>query len=168
VIHIGAILGGPEFGNLPFDRAMSRIWFPVPGEAWPKAGSAPDPLGPSERVDPRQVGSLDIVFHVPGSILKPEHVGLRTGKFSRKERMLQVQIAVPEHLLESPELRKFLLKSIREAIHLAKPKFAKAAIPYPVAEYLAQLAELERRLSVDLPSAKSDDAAEQGDEGDRA
>jgi hypothetical protein len=148
MIHVGAILGGLEFGN-PFDRAMSGIWFPGLGEPWPKPGSAPDPRGYSERIEPRPIGSVDIVFHVPGSILKPEHVGLRTGSFSRKERMLQVQIAVPEELMESPDLRRFLLKSIREAIRLAEPRFAKAAIPYPLAEYLAQVDELERRLGLD-------------------
>ena len=87
------------------------------------------------------------MFHVPGSILKPEHTGLRTGRFSRKERILQVQIAVPDSLMESPALRRFLLGSIREAIRLSEGRFVKAHIPFPVADYLTQVDELERRLA---------------------
>jgi len=149
MIYVSAILGGPELKYSHFSDAMEGIHFPVPGEPWPKAGSAPDPLG-RERRDPRPVGSLDLVFHVPGSIIEPEHTGLRTGRFSRKARMLQIQIAVPGDLMESPELRRFLVGSVREAIDLGESRFAKAGIPYPKSEYLAQVDELERRLG--LPS----------------
>jgi hypothetical protein len=97
---------------------MEGIGFPAPGEPWPKPGDAPDPLGRRRR-DLRNVGSLDLVFHVPGTLLKPEHTGLRTGRFSRKERMLQIQIAVPEDPMESPGLRGYIVQSIRRAVGIA-------------------------------------------------
>ncbi len=147
MIHVSEILGGPELRYSHFSDSVVGIGFPAPGESWPEAGTAPDPLG-RERRDLRNVGSLDLVFHVPGSILKPEHAGLRTGRFSRKERMLQIQIAVPEELMESPRLRAHLLQSIRSAVEKAEPRLAKAGIPYPKAEYLSQIDELERRLGL--------------------
>jgi hypothetical protein len=78
MIHVSQILGGPELRYSHFSNSMEGVGFPAPGEPWPKAGAAPDPLGRTPR-DLRNVGSLDLVFHVPGSILKPEHTGLRTG-----------------------------------------------------------------------------------------
>ncbi len=147
MIYVGSVLGGPELFYSPFTRAMAGIVFPVPGEPWPEPGKAPDPREFSERVDPRPVGSLDIVFHVPGSLLKPEYTGLRTGRFSRKQRLLQVQVAVPEGA-DDGTLRAFILQSIRQAILLAKPRFDKARIAYPEAEYLSQVDELEARLAV--------------------
>ncbi len=149
MIYVGSVLGGPELFYSHFTRSMSGITLPVAGEPWPEPGRAPDPtVAYAERRDPRPVGSLDLVFHVPGSVLKPEFVGLRTGKFSRKERLLQIQIAVPEELLESPWLRRFVVDSIRSAVSLGGPKFAKAGILYPQDEYLGQVDELERRLGL--------------------
>jgi hypothetical protein len=172
MIHVSAVLGGPELNSSSFMRALEGIWFPGIGDAWPEPGRAPDPGNYEERREPRPIGSVDVVFHVPGSILKPEHTGLRTGRFSRKECILQVQIAVPELLMESPGLRRYLLASIREAVRLSDARFAKAGIPFPMAEYLSQVDELERRLgevrieSMEAPGRKGDEAAEQGDEAD--
>ena len=147
MIHVSEFLGGPELRYSHFSDSMEGIGFPAPGEPWPKPGAAPDPLGRRPR-DLRNVGSLDLVFHVPGSILKPEHTGLRTGRFSRKERMLQIQIAVPEDLMESPGLRGYIVQSIRMAVEIAEPRFNKAGIPYPKAEYTSQVDELARRLGL--------------------
>jgi hypothetical protein len=62
-IHIGAIYGGPEGMGTAVHRAIVKL-----------AHRIGDVRGDED-------GSLDLVFHVPGSILKPEHVGLRTGRF---------------------------------------------------------------------------------------
>jgi hypothetical protein len=147
MIHVGAVLGGPELACSAFSEALSGVCFPEPGMPWPEPGQAPDPRGYRERNDPRDVGSLDVVFHVPGSLLKPEHAGMRTGRLSRKERMLQIQIAVPETLLASTDgLRAFILAAIADAIDLGAQPFKRARITYPEAEYRAQLEELKRRL----------------------
>ena len=149
MMYVGYVLGGPELSYSNFTRATSGISFPIPGEPWPVPGRAPNPtVAYSERHDPRPVGGLDLVFHVPGSILKPPFAGMRTGKFSRKERLLQIQIAVPEAQLDAPSLRQYLVDSVRSAIHLAVPKFIKAGIPYLPEEYLAQVDQLELRLGL--------------------
>jgi hypothetical protein len=40
--------------------------------------------------------NVNIVFHVPGHLLKPEHAGVRTGSFSSRRALLMVQVALPE------------------------------------------------------------------------
>jgi hypothetical protein len=40
--------------------------------------------------------NVNVVFHIPGEVMVPEFEGLRSGRFSRKERTLMVQVAVPE------------------------------------------------------------------------
>ncbi len=42
------------------------------------------------------VFNLNVVFHIPGQVLIPEFEGLRSGRFSRKQRALMVQVAIPE------------------------------------------------------------------------
>jgi hypothetical protein len=82
MIYIGQIMGGPEFhDDAPINMALAKIY------------RLRGPVGEGE------FGSLDVVFHVAGSILEPEFVGVRAGRFSRKRRMLQVQIAVPSEVV---------------------------------------------------------------------
>src|SRR5690242_4632491 len=97
MMGIGAIHGGPELAGAPIDKAIRRL-----GKT----------RGPFEKSGS---GALDIVFHVPGSLLKPEFTGVRTARFSRKERKLMLQIAVPEEQVHTPDIR-WLLDAIREAV----------------------------------------------------
>ncbi|NNB87772.1 hypothetical protein D7X99_16180 [Corallococcus sp. AB032C] len=127
MMYIGAVFGGPELADAPIEKAIRLI-----GKA----------RGPIEKSDS---GALDIVFHVPGSLLKPEFTGVRTAKFSRKERMLMLQIAVPEEQVHTPDVR-WLLDAIREAVRLARPKFERAGIGYPEQEHLAIVDRIQMEL----------------------
>ena len=124
MIYIGAIFGGPEGFQLPVARAISRL------ERLRDVGGD----GNS--------GSVDVVFHVAGSLLQPEHVGVRTGRLSRKRRMLQVQIAVPAEVASSEDSYPLLLAWVREALTIAGPRFRRAGIPYPEEEYLGWVERL--------------------------
>jgi len=146
MIFVGSVLGGPELESCPFAAVLSQSQFPEPGQPWPESGDAPDPRGYREPSDPRDVGSLDVVFHLPGSLVKPDYQGLRTGRFSRSQRSLQVQIAVPQSEIDSTDPRRFILDSIREAIHTGESRFSKAGIRYPKEEYLQLLDTLQQRL----------------------
>ena len=119
MIYIGEILGGPELTHSPISRAIAKLF---------------RSRGPGEE---GEFGSLDIVFHVAGSLLQPKFTGVRTGRFSRKERMLQVQIAVPSEVVASEDAYPFLAARVLEAVRLAGPVFRKARIPYPEEEYTA-------------------------------
>jgi hypothetical protein len=57
--------------------------------------------------------NLNVVFHVPGRQFKPEFSGVRTGRYSAKDRLLMVQVAVPETVPEDPNVY------VRDAVDLA-------------------------------------------------
>jgi hypothetical protein len=130
MLYIGGVYGGPELTGSTIHAALGKIKA-VLGEG---------------RVD--DSGSLDIVFHVPGSLFSPEYGGVRTGSFSKKERILQVQIAVPLELCsqDQPAVVTFVLDSLREAIRVAGPRYAKAKVPFRQAEYERLVDALGRSL----------------------
>jgi hypothetical protein len=111
MFYIGAIIGGPELSNSPVETVLVRL----PSDDTIDSGT-----------------SLDIVFHVPGSAFTPEFEGVRTGRLSRKEGILQVQIAVPSSVVHKPanEIREFAFGGLRHAIQLASNKLAKARVPF--------------------------------------
>jgi hypothetical protein len=95
MIRIGQVNGGPELRDGPIDRAIAKIYR--------LRGSA----GEGDH------GFLDVVFHVAGSLLEPEFDGVRTGRFSRRRRMLQVQIAVPKEVVAAEDPYPILAASSR-------------------------------------------------------
>lgn len=75
-------------------------------------------------------GWMNPVFIVPGSIWKPEFDGYKLGHFSRKEKGLVVQIAVPQIVAHGEGIAKFVGESLREAARLAFARFASKGISF--------------------------------------
>ena len=130
-LYIGSVLGGPEISGSPVDTIITRL-----------AKASHDYQQAHEIASE---GELDIVYHVPGSMMQPEFEGLRTGKFSRKEKMLMVQISVPTLFENEKDLEKFLAEALREAIRLAKPIFKSTKIPFSQEEYLRLVDSIETK-----------------------
>jgi len=128
MISIGSILGGGELAGSKIYKLIGRFCRALP------AGQNPEAF------------DINVVFHVPGSIAKPDYSGIRTGRFSAKAKKLMIQISVPEILLDSPELESFCHKSIIEAIAMAGKFFEKKKTPFNEADYLAIIEEMKRRL----------------------
>jgi hypothetical protein len=120
---IGQINGGPEVRGSTVDRVVGRI------------------SGLLDGGEEDAFGSQNIVFHVHGSLLSPEHAGVRTGTFSKKRRMLMLQIALPKDIVErdEDEIRRFVLTSLDEAVGMAEPAFRRAKIPYDKEEFLSRV-----------------------------
>ncbi len=118
-MYVGAVYGGPEFSKSLVKRLISlasRI---------------------AEEENPDHNGALDVVFHIPGSVSKPDYKALRAGRLSKKERILQIQIAIPEEILDNaPELRKFIVKMIRESILIGGPILNKSGIDFSMSDHL--------------------------------
>jgi hypothetical protein len=130
MIFIGSICGGPWPHRDRVQSAIRRVAAPVRGGA------------------DGDVGSLDLVFHVAGSILPVDFERVRTGRFSRRRKLLQVQIAVPDDPPESDtDLDTLLLDRICDAIRLGAAEFASAGIPYPVDDYLARVEGARQQLA---------------------
>src|ERR1051325_4747059 len=77
VLSVGTIFGGPEQNSWrqPLRELTRRV-------ALLRSG-VDSPL------------NLNVVFHVPGSVIAPDYRGLRTGSFRRKDSLLMVQVALP-------------------------------------------------------------------------
>jgi hypothetical protein len=101
VLSIGCVLGG-GIANRPWRDAISALTHRVI----------------AARKDIESPLNLNVVFHVPGSMLKPEFEGVRTGRFSKAMQLLMVQVAVPEAVPPDPD--EYLLDAVGAAIDEAE------------------------------------------------
>jgi hypothetical protein len=101
VLSIGSVVGAATPSNAAWREAIRNLTLGVSGAR----SGVESPLG------------LNIVFHVPGNILKPEFTGSRTGTFSRKRALLMVQVALPEET--PPDASRHLIDAAHEAIDVA-------------------------------------------------
>ena len=58
--------------------------------------------------------NVNVVFQVPGDILQPEFVGVRTGSYRKRDSLLMVQVALPAE--EPPDVDGVLMALVSEAI----------------------------------------------------
>lgn len=104
-LAIGAVAGGP---------GSSRAW-----------SDAVKELG--KRVREFRVGvesplAVNVIYQIPGQFLQPEFQGVRTGRFSRKESRLLVQVALPGEAAvdAATEVRRLLMEAIATAEEFAQ------------------------------------------------
>jgi hypothetical protein len=100
-LSIGSVLGG-GIANRPWQDAIVALTHRVI----------------AAREDVESPLNLNVVFHVPGSMLKPEFEGVRTGRFLKPLRLLMVQVALPEAVPPDPE--RYLLDAMGAAIDEAE------------------------------------------------
>jgi hypothetical protein len=62
--------------------------------------------------------NLNVVFHVPGEVLRIGDEYVRTGRYDSRTRHLMVQATVPESLPEQPG--RFLISRLSEAVDAAE------------------------------------------------
>jgi len=115
-LSLGWITGGSTVANKPWDSAIRDL---------------------CSRIDDARNGidaplNLNVVFHVPGNILKPEFVGVRTGRFSKSRALLMVQVAVPEEV--PPDPMAYLKTAIDAAIDEAARWAVKRKVPIDVSK----------------------------------
>jgi hypothetical protein len=137
-LYVGEVLGGPELSSTPFVQGLRAVKKVV--------------AQTRDEFVPQDSGSIDLVFDVSGSVLQFRYEGIRTGRFSKKKRMLQVQVAVPESKVSDVRPIPFVLESAREAIPLAAPVFEKAGIRFPMERYL----QLIEKVATDLSDWQAD------------
>ena len=100
-LSIGSIVGGRSPGTARWREAITKLTGEVAAAA-------------------RDVDSLlnvNVIFQVPGNILKPDFDGVRTGYFSKKESSLIVQAALPEDAPDDVDdyLKRMLDAAVDEA-----------------------------------------------------
>jgi hypothetical protein len=139
MLSIGVVAGGIEIKKMYIGQLINRLACVV-----------------SEQRGKFRIGAiaaLNVVFHVPGSVYKQlEFEGLRDGTFSRKLKLLMIQVAVPKKLVTCEDeevITKFLFNSLREANKIAAKYFEKKGIEYSEPEYLALVDAVEAKLRED-------------------
>lgn len=76
---------------------------------------------------------VNIVFILPGSIHKPDFVGLRSGKFSIPEKTLMIQAAVEDEFVSAGDekvILQYIFEVADEAIGMAKSYFDRKGVLY--------------------------------------
>jgi hypothetical protein len=74
---------------------------------------------------PKGEAAVDVTFHVPGALARPDYEGVRTGHWSKTNRVLVVQAAVPESVLgDANAIRSFLAQTVGAAVTLAAEDLA--------------------------------------------
>ena len=138
MISIGYDLFGPELDKSSIDLALStgmKIATELRGNF--EFGSSP---------------AVNVVFHVPGSISSPDWEWLRDAKFSRRDQLLMVQVAVPEEVVESSHPEKFIIDSLYGANAVAFEFYRQKGIDYPLADAEQLVEEIEKRLTASRQS----------------
>jgi hypothetical protein len=62
--------------------------------------------------------SVNVEFHIPGDLLKPDYTGERTGAFRKSDKLLKVQVALPEG--PPDDVRKYLAMRVLRAVDEAE------------------------------------------------
>ena len=97
-LSIGFMVGGPTKANAPWEVALLRLMNQVI----------------AARHGVEAALNVNVVFQVPGSIQSPDFEGARTGTFSKKDRHLMVQVALPAAVPDDPDT--YLRDSLAQAM----------------------------------------------------
>jgi len=131
MIAIGWILGGPEQDGSSIDRAIRVV-----------AKAAVQVIGDFEfGTSP----ATNVVFHVPGALSRPDFDFIRDAKFSRKQKLLIVQVPVPGEVVASDSPMDYLIESLYGANAMAFEFFRQKGMEYPLAEAEARVAKVKNR-----------------------
>jgi hypothetical protein len=113
-LSLGAIFGP---GEPPGFTTFRKVHLAISKDELPPLGAG-------------AVLNVVFIFPDPQRPKRSSFSGIRTSTFSRKDKILMVQVAVPEEAAFRENSAAFFLEAIRAAIRLAKPVFEKAGIPY--------------------------------------
>ena len=122
-LFLSDILGGPEQSGKPFTKKADKICRQME-------------LFKNELVDPED-GTINVVFQYPGSLLQPDFVGVRTGGFSKKKRMLVVQVAFPADLISASGFAQHYLALLKDALVEGKKYLDKKGISFSLEDHIA-------------------------------
>jgi hypothetical protein len=102
VLSIGSVVGGATPAN--------RLWRDAIRDLTSRIIEA--------RSEVQSPLNVNVVFQVPGNVISPDFQGTRTGRFSKQDSLLMVQVALPEQVPE--ETTTYLKNAIYSAIDEAE------------------------------------------------
>jgi len=121
MILIGAHHGGPELRGTPIERAITAAM----RAAIKARGSYVE----------GSVAAVNVVFCTPGSIVgRPDWDHGRVAKYSAKSKLVLVQVAVPEDVVERETALDFVIRELHGANALAFEFYRQKKIEFPLAD----------------------------------
>jgi hypothetical protein len=134
MIFIGNHFHGPELTGSPIDRLLTSA-----------AKAAVSSRGP---FDLGSTPAVNVVFHVPGSLGEaPQAAHPVAGRFSRKQKLLLVEVYVPKEQVATGGSIDFVIDSLRQANAIAADVFArKGTEPFDVAKANAIIDQVSEAL----------------------
>jgi hypothetical protein len=117
MISIGAVVGGPECAA--FDACLRGFM----------------DFCDRYRAEGTETAEVNIVYHLPGSVWKPDYLGLRKAKFSRREKAQMVQVSVENEWIASSNtsnILRYIYDTADEALGIAKGELAKHGVEYDI------------------------------------
>lgn len=111
MISIGANYGGPELDGVLVEKVILSAMSAIDDARgnWTE-GSVP---------------TVNVVFHVPGSIVKAVPAQIEPARLSRKQRLLLVAVPVPPEMINSDKALDFVIDALHKANAIAAEVFAK-------------------------------------------
>ncbi|GIF78001.1 hypothetical protein [Asanoa siamensis] len=118
-LYISAVIGGSTVENRGIRAGLGQLARVVGGVPWTPADDE---------------AAVDLELHVAGNLLKPDHVGMRTGRWARSSRVFVVQYAVPAELegRSGEEVLDHLGRLLPEAVAAAEEGLVKKRNRLPV------------------------------------
>jgi hypothetical protein len=125
MISIGVVNGGPEC--LAFSVQLRKLGAFCHGLDW----------------NPADEFGINLVYHLPGSVLKPDFIEIEESRLSKKRRLLMIMIAVEEEFLTVPqhEMLNYIYETADEAIGVAKSRLDRARLSYEMSSDRQRLDE---------------------------
>ena len=89
---------------------------------------------------------INYVFHIAGSVYKPDFDDVRTAKFSKKQRLLMIQCPIHENEVMHDKIGPIMCLQMRVGVELAKSIFDKAKIPFDAEAFTEFIWKMEGEL----------------------
>ena len=132
-IQFGAVIGGPEVYRSTLWQAVQRAEEVLPDI-------------PSHE---RKSFVLLLRLHIPGSVWSDiSWSGIRTSSSSKEEKWAAIQAAVPAEIVNSPDAKRWLVETIRDAIPLCEKKCRRQKYPFDRELHERSLAMIENEFRV--------------------
>ena len=133
MISIGSVLKGPQLPGSPIDVSIMK----ATKAAVLLRGNFSFGSG---------MPAVHVVFYVPGSTGNPDWDGLRDSKYSQQQKLLMVQVSVPDFLVGSPESDDYAIDSLHGANAVAFEYFRQRNITFPLREAEELVSRIGERL----------------------
>jgi hypothetical protein len=134
VIGIGSDFGGPEHKGSKVREVLIRAMNVAANNR-------------SANYDDGHESWINPIFIVPGSLFKPDFVGIERGYFSRKKKGLVLKIAVPESVVNGDGLADFVITALRESVRIASEHFTAKGMSFSTLGAEKIIRQIEREIA---------------------